>query len=267
MTKKITTQVVVAAFHEEATAAQIADALKEAKKHNQLSYRNVVVIRKDETGNVKVKETRDMSPGLGAGIGAIVGGAFGLLAGPAGFAADSTSGVALGGTSAALIDSGFDDKRLLQIGDVLQPGNSAIIAVFEEVEVDRTTREEVDQDLSQVITNLPADISHALQGGQDVAYAFAVTEDGIVASRMATGDDAADIQGLVAGQESVPIRQAVAIEDGVAYEIAAAAQYEVAYEADLAINEGAVWVNTHAVPTYFEDTVVEEVDALAYFIV
>lgn len=263
MTKKISTQIVVAAFLEEATAAQMADALKEAKKQNLLSYRKVVVIRKDETGNVKVKETRNMSAGLGAGIGAIVGGAFGLLAGPAGFAA----GAAIGGTSDALKNSGFDDKRLLQIGDVLQLGNSAIIAVFEEVEVDRTTMEEVDQDLSQVITNLPADISHALQGGQDVAYSFAVTEDGIVASRMATGDDAADIQGLVAGQESVSIRQAVATEDGVAYEIAAAAQYEIAYEAGLAINEGAVWVNTHAVPTYLEDTVVEEVDALAYFIV
>lgn len=204
-----------------------------------------------------------MSAGVGAGIGAIVGGAFGLLAGPARFAA----GAAIGGTGDALMDSGVDDKHLLKMGDVLQPGNSAIIAVFEEVEVDRTTMEQVDQDLSQVITNLSADISQTLQGGQDVAYAFAVTEDGIVASRMATGDDAADIQGMVAGQESGAIGQAVAREDGVAYEIAAAAQYEVAYEAGQAINEGTVWVNAHAVPTYFEDTVVEEVGALAYFIV
>ena len=60
---KVPTQVVIAAFHEEAAAGQVADALKEAKKQHQLYYRNVAVIRKDEKGKVKVKETGDMSGG------------------------------------------------------------------------------------------------------------------------------------------------------------------------------------------------------------
>jgi uncharacterized membrane protein len=246
MAKKVVTQVVIAAFHEEEAAAQVADALKEAKKQNQLSYRNVAVIRKDEAGKVKVQETGDMSAGPGAGVGALIGGAFGLFAGPAGFAAGSAAGAAIGGTGAALIDSGLDNKRLQQIGDVLQPGNSAVIAVFEEVEVDKTTMKEVNQDLAEVVNNLSADISDTLRGGQDVAYVFAVTEDGIVASRMAAGEEAADIQALVAGQEGVAVGQAAATEDGVAYEVAAATEDEAAYEAGVAIDEGAAVVDAYA---------------------
>jgi uncharacterized membrane protein len=209
----------------------VADALKEAKKQNELYYRNVAVIRKDKAGKVKVQETGDMSAGPGAGIGALIGGAFGLLAGPAGLAAGSTAGAVIGGTGAALIDSGLDNKRLEQIGDVLQPGNSAVIAVFEEVKVDKTTMKEVNQDLAEVVTNLSTNISDTLRAGQDVAYLFAVTEDGIVASRMATGEEAADIQTLVAGQEGTVVGQAVAVEDGMAYEVAAAIEDEAAYEA------------------------------------
>jgi uncharacterized membrane protein len=246
MKKKVVTQVVIAAFHEEGVAAQVADVLKEAKKQNQLSYRNVAVIRKDEGGHVKVQETGDMSAGPGAGVGALIGGAFGLLAGPAGFAAGSAAGAAIGGTGAALIDSGLDNKRLQQIGDVLQPGNSAVIAVFEEVEVAKTTTEAVNQDLVEVVTTLSADISDTLGRGQDVAYLFAVTEDGIVASRMAAGEEAADIQGLVAGQEGVAVGQAVATEDGVAYEVAAATEDEAAYEAGVATDEGAAVVGAFA---------------------
>lgn len=234
MTNKVATQVVIAAFHEEEVAAQVANALKEAKKQNELYYRNVAVIRKDEAGKVKVQETGDMSAGPGAGVGALIGGAFGLLAGPAGVAAGSAAGAVIGGIGAALIDSGLDNERLAQIGDVLQPGNSAVIAVFEEVKVDKTTMEEMNQDLAEVVSNLSADISASLGEGQDVAYLFAVTEDGIIASRMAAGEEAADIQGLVAGQEGVVVGQATAMEDSVAYEVAAATEDEAAYEAGVA---------------------------------
>lgn len=246
MINKVSTQVVVAAFHEEATAVQVADALKKAKKQNQLSYRNMAVIRKDETGKVKVKESGDLSAGPGAGVGALVGGVFGLLAGPAGLAAGTAVGAAIGGTGAALIDSGLDNKRLQQIGDVLQPGNSAIIAVFEEVKVDKATMKEVNHDLAEVVTGLSTDIGATLRGGQDVAYVLAVTESGIVASRMATGEEAADIQALVAGQEGVVLGQAAVVAGGVTYEVAAATEDEIAYEAGVATDEGAAVVDAYA---------------------
>jgi uncharacterized membrane protein len=240
---KVPTQVVIAAFHEEEAAGQVADALKQAKKENQLHYRNVAVIRKDEKGKVKVKETGDMGSGVGAGVGAVVGGAFGILAGPAGLAAGAAAGAVIGGAGAALIDSGLDNKRLKQIGDVLQPGNSAVIAVFEEVKVDKATMKEVNKDLAEVVYGLSTNIGDTLRGGQDVAYVFAVTEEGVVAERMAAGEDAADIQGLLITEEGVTVGHAVATEEGVAYEVAAAAGDEVAYEAGVVTEEGAVVVD------------------------
>jgi len=243
---KVPTQVVIAAFHEEGAAGQVADALKEAKKRHQLHYRNVAVIRKDEKGKVKVKETGDMSGGPGAGVGAVIGGAFGLLAGPAGLAAGAAAGAVIGGAGAALIDSGLDNKRLKQIGDVLQPGNSAVIAVFEEVKVDKATMKEVDQDLAELVYELSTDIGDTLRDGQDVAYVFAVTEEGVVAKRAAVGDEAADIEALVATEEGVVVGRAVATEEGVAYEVAAVTEDEAAYEAGVATEEGAAVIDAYA---------------------
>ena len=44
---KVPTQVVIAAFHEEGAADEVADALKKAKRRLQIYYRNVAGIRKD----------------------------------------------------------------------------------------------------------------------------------------------------------------------------------------------------------------------------
>jgi uncharacterized membrane protein len=241
----VPTQVVIAAFHEEAAAGQVADALKEAKKQHQLYYRNVAVIRKDEKGKVKVKETGDMSGGTGAAVGALIGGAFGLFAGPAGLAAGVAAGAAIGGAGAGLSDAGLDNKRLKQLGTVLQPGNSAIIAVFEEVKVDRATMKEVDQELQEVVYNLSTDIGDTLRGGQDVAYVFAVAEEGVVAKRAAVGEEAADVEGLLITEEGVVIGQAIATEEGVAYEVAVATEDEAAYEAGVVTEEGAAVVDAY----------------------
>ena len=243
---KVPTQIVIAAFHEEEAAGQVADALKQAKHDHLLYYRNVAVIRKDQKGKVKVKETGDMSGGVGAGIGAVVGGFFGLLAGPAGLAAGAAAGAVIGGAGSALSDAGLDNKRLKQFGTVLQPGNSAVIAVFEEVKVDRATMKEVDQDLDEVVYNLSTDVGNTLRAGQDVAYVFAVTEEGVVAQRRAAGEDAADIEALVVTEEGVVVGQAVATEEGVAYEVAAATEDEAAFEAGVVTEEGAVVVDAYA---------------------
>ena len=93
---------------------------------------------------------------------------------------------------------------------------------------------------------LAADIGTTLQGGQDVAYVFAVTEEGVVARREAAGDEAADIQALVVTPEGAVAGTAVATEEGVAYEVAAATEDEAAYEAGVATEEGAAVVDAYA---------------------
>jgi uncharacterized membrane protein len=233
---KVPTQVVIAAYHDEGAADEVADALKKAKRRLLVYYRNVAVIRKDAKGKVKIKETGDMSGGVGAGVGAVVGGALGILAGPAGLAA----GAVIGGAGAGLHDAGIPDERLEQIGSVLQPGNSAIIAIFQEAKVDKTTMKEIDKGAAEAVYSLSTDIGDTLRAGQDVAYVFAVTEEGIVAERVAAGEEAADIQKLVVTEEGVAAGAAVATEEGVVYEAAVATEEGAAYETGVVTEEGAV---------------------------
>ena len=239
-------QIVVAAFQDEMAADQVADQLKAAQSAGQLSYKNLAVVRKNPEGKVKIKETGDMSFGPGAGIGAVVGGALGLFAGPAGLVAGAAAGGVIGGSAAALRDSGIPDERLEQFGDVLKPGNSAFVGIFEQVKVDKEVMKEIDQTIAEVVESMASDIAATLDAGQDVAYAFAVTEEGVVAKRAAVGDEAADIQGLVVTAEGVVAGQAAATEEGVAYEMAAATEDEVAYEAGVVTEEGAAVVDAYA---------------------
>ena len=66
----------------------------------------------------------------GKGAARVGGAAIGLVAGAA-LAAPVVVGALVGGLVAKLRDSGFSNKRLEAMGEGLQPGTSAIIAVVE----------------------------------------------------------------------------------------------------------------------------------------
>jgi uncharacterized membrane protein len=255
VSKKVPVQVVVAAFREEGAAQEVADALKSAKYRYGVRYKNVAVVRKNEEGKVKIKETGDMGGGVGATIGAVVGGALGIFAGPPGLVAGAAAGAAIGGAGAALHDAGIPDDRLEQIGDVLGNGNSAVIAIFEEVKVDKATYKEIDKSAAETVENLATNIGETLAGGQDVAYMWAITDDGVVAERMAVGEEASDVEAFVITEEGAAIVAAEATEEDVAYEAAVAAEDAVVYETGVATEEGGAVVDVVAVP--------EESEALA----
>lgn len=191
-------QVVVAAYHGENRAGEMAQELLQAKYANRLYYKNIAVIRKDAQGKAHIKETGDMGGGLGASLGAVVGGAFGLLLGPAGLVAGAGAGAVIGGAGAALHDAGIPNERLDEIGDVLPAGSSAIVAIFEDVEVDdKERREEIERSTAEFVEKLAADIGSNLAEGKDVAYTVSVTDQGVAASRSATGEAAADISTFI----------------------------------------------------------------------
>jgi uncharacterized membrane protein len=235
----------VAAYRDEQAADQVADALKQAKQYGEIYYQNLAVVRKNPEGKVKIKETGDVGGGVGATVGGVVGGALGLLAGPGGLVAGAAAGAVIGGAGAALHDAGIPNERLEELGDVLGPGNSAFIGIFDQVRVDKETMQEIDQSAADAVEALAADIGTTLQGGQDVAYVFAVTEDGVVARREAAGEEAADIQALVVTPEGAVAGRAAASEEGVAYEVAAATEDEAAYEAGVATEGGAAVVDAY----------------------
>src|SRR5215468_6231005 len=77
----------------------------------------VLFVRPD--GKAKFVESKDW----GAGRGALLGGAIGIIGGPIGILA----GGGIGALAAKLHDAGFKDSQLEELGKSLQPGQSAVV--------------------------------------------------------------------------------------------------------------------------------------------
>ena len=180
-------EVILAAFNDEQGAEAALEALKEAQKEHLIDIDNTAILRRDKEGKLHIKEAKDMGGGRGAVVGGVAGAIAGVVFGPLVLAA--AGGAALGGLVAKLHDSGFDDKRLKQLGENLQPGTSAIVAVIEHVWVTQL-EEELRKAGADVATEaLGADIAEQLKAGKDVAYVGLVTDDSVMTAR-ATADRA-----------------------------------------------------------------------------
>jgi uncharacterized membrane protein len=223
-------QLVVAAFQEEDAANAALKELKALKKEKLIGIQNAAVIRKDAKGKIHIKETADMGGGKGSVIGGVAGAAIGLIAGPA-LVVPAAVGALVGGLAAKLRDSGFSDQRLKTLGEGLQPGTSAIVAVVEHkwVEQLEAAMAEVGADL--VTANLQADIAAQLEAGHDVAYTALATQEGLVAARQAGGEDEVEGGAVVVTDDAVYGGRYVATPDGFAVEQFAATEEGVAYEA------------------------------------
>lgn len=80
---------------------------------------NTAVLFVKPDGTPKFVESKDW----GAGRGALLGGAIGIIAGPLGIIA----GGGIGALAAKLRDSGFKNDELHQLGESLSPGSSAVV--------------------------------------------------------------------------------------------------------------------------------------------
>jgi hypothetical protein len=86
----------------------------------------VLVVKPD--GTPKFTESKDW----GAGRGALLGGAIGIIGGPLGIIA----GGGIGAMAAKLRDSGFKNDQLEQLGKSLGPGQSAVVVEIASDSVD-----------------------------------------------------------------------------------------------------------------------------------
>jgi uncharacterized membrane protein len=117
---------VAIAYPDRATADRVRAELVKATKEHLVQLDDAVVVEHESGGKIKLHQA--MSPaGAGASGGAVWGGLIGLL-----FLAPLV-GVAIGAASGALAgkmsDVGVDDKFMKQLGEKLQPGTAALIAL------------------------------------------------------------------------------------------------------------------------------------------
>jgi len=207
-------QLVIAAFQDEKGADAALKDLKTAKWQGVIGIQDAAVIRRDQKDKLHVKETGDWGGGKGATLGAVLGGAIGLLAGPV--VLIGAAGALIGGLAAKMRDSGFSNERLDIIGGALKPGTSAIVAVIEHkwvAEYENMVAEAGADVMTQAISE---DIAAQLKAGGEVAYTAISTEEAAVFGREAVSEDKVEIGGLVITDEGLAFKEAVATEDGIA---------------------------------------------------
>ncbi len=131
MTSDVPTQVIVAAFDGMDSAKEAFDDLKQLEKEKSIKIENAAILRKDHDSKLHIRDVKDTTGTRGAVLGGVTGAIVGVIAGPVGWVA--LGGAAIGGLVAKLKDGGFDNSRLEQWGDRLQPGTSALVAVVDHI--------------------------------------------------------------------------------------------------------------------------------------
>lgn len=131
MANDVPTQVIIAAFDGIDSAKDAFDDLKQLEKEKSIKIENAAILQKDDDLRLHIRDVKDMTGTRGAVLGGVTGAIVGAITGPVGWVA--FGGAAVGGLVAKLKDGGFDNSRLEQWGDRLQPGTSALIAVVDHI--------------------------------------------------------------------------------------------------------------------------------------
>lgn len=161
--------VIVAAYTQEEAADEVLEKVKEAKKAETFQYWDAAVIRLDERGRYYLHEDKDMSTPKGAGIGAVVGGLIGIAGGPAGVILGSGVGAAIG-MFVANADGGIKDERFEEVGQALEPSNSALIIVSGHDYLQQMQDYASEEDVEIAMKKLADGIHEHMEHGTDVAY-------------------------------------------------------------------------------------------------
>jgi len=120
---------VVITFDSAGEASQVRETLRSIEKQGLLSLDDSAVVVKDQEGKVHIKNETDR----GVKVGAVGGGALGLLIGSVFFPLAGLIGGAIAGAIVGkLADLGVDQKFVDEVGAVLKPDSSAIFVLVRE---------------------------------------------------------------------------------------------------------------------------------------
>jgi uncharacterized membrane protein len=121
------------AYPDLATAKEVASNVGQLQKSHEIELEDLVVLERKDDGKIKLHQPS--LAGVGAASGALWGGVIGLL-----FLAPLLGmavGAAAGATSGALSDYGVDDKFMKELGEGLEPGGAAVVALVRKVTADK----------------------------------------------------------------------------------------------------------------------------------
>jgi len=120
----------VAAYGDATAAQQDWDGLKELAKDKVISVDALVLVSRDDEGKIHVKDNAH-DAGLGAAVGAVGGAIIGLIFPPA-LLASAAVGAGIGAGAGLAVDQVQKHQIKSDLEEILPPGSSGIVAVFEE---------------------------------------------------------------------------------------------------------------------------------------
>ena len=129
-------QIFIATFGDETEAKKSLEDFQAMDREGSIELIDAAVIVRGADGKVRFEETADPSGKKWAKRGAIAGGVVGLIFPPSLIISAAVGGAA-GGLWGKLRDKGFKDEDLQAVGDEMQPGTSAIVAIAEDHMIER----------------------------------------------------------------------------------------------------------------------------------
>ena len=223
--KKLPTRIVVAVFNEQDKADQAADVLKEAASADNIFFRNLAVIHKDYANAVKLYEYGDSTAEYSARVAMVLGALALTVLGPTGTLMGGAGGALVGYAGEALVrekfqresDAILNQDRYLEFGHILKHGTSALVAVFEEVELKNRRMRNVNMK-KYILWELEKKLRRALKKGKDVAFVVSVDESGICAVQMVRNKKALYIKKLIKTKRGRSVGRATAPEEEIEVE-------------------------------------------------
>lgn len=144
-------ELVVFTFKTETGAKEMEDALIQMQKMQLIQLEDAAYVVRRQDGKVKVKQANNL-----VGAGALGGAFWGMLIGLLflapwlGLAIGAITGAVAGG----LTDVGVDDKFIKQVGEEIEPGNSALFLLVVKATWDKVEDELTKFDASVYKTSL-----------------------------------------------------------------------------------------------------------------
>lgn len=155
-------EVLVVSFPGEQKAGQVLQNLQQLNHEHLVHLKNAAVITRDPHGKVTIHETHDFDTKQGAVAGAVAGGLLGLMKGN--LLEGAVLGAGAGFVASKVVDLGFKDDYLRELGDSLTPNSSAIVAVVQFDHADQAIAELNVHGGRILRQTLPPDVAQKLSG-------------------------------------------------------------------------------------------------------
>jgi uncharacterized membrane protein len=125
---------IVLAFDNETDAFKMRDELMQLQKQEVISLSDAAIVVRDQDGKAKVKQATSL-----VGAGALGGAFWGMFIGLLFFAPwlGLVIGAVTGAIAGKFTDTGVDDKFIKEVGETIEPGESALFLLVNKVTMDK----------------------------------------------------------------------------------------------------------------------------------